>query len=138
YGKSGSSNAMRVPPSICAVNQSFRKGLPSTPDRAGRSAPHPSRKRPSRARVADARRWQSRCAAGISAAMAQHPLRPVEPGDFVYLIDGSGYIFRAYHALPPLTRRSDGLPVGAVHGFCAMLNKLLRETNAGEAPTHLA
>ena len=67
-----------------------------------------------------------------------HHLRPVKPGDSVYLIDGSGYIFRAYHALPPLTRRSDGLPVGAVHGFCAMLNKLLRETNAGEAPTHLA
>jgi DNA polymerase-1 len=67
-----------------------------------------------------------------------HDLRPVKPGDSVYLIDGSGYIFRAYHALPPLTRRSDGLPVGAVHGFCAMLNKLLRETNAGEAPTHLA
>ena len=65
-------------------------------------------------------------------------IRPVKPGDSVYLIDGSGYIFRAYHALPPLTRRSDGLPVGAVHGFCAMLNKLLRETNAGEAPTHLA
>ncbi|HUF45113.1 MAG TPA: 5'-3' exonuclease H3TH domain-containing protein, partial [Aestuariivirgaceae bacterium] len=65
-------------------------------------------------------------------------LRPVKPGDSVYLIDGSGFIFRAYHALPPLTRRSDGLPVGAVHGFCAMLNKLLRETNAGEAPTHLA
>jgi DNA polymerase I len=67
-----------------------------------------------------------------------HDIRPVKPGDYVYLIDGSGYIFRAYHALPPLTRRSDGLPVGAVHGFCAMLNKLLRETNAGEAPTHLA
>jgi DNA polymerase I len=69
--------------------------------------------------------------------MAQD-IRPVKPGDYVYLIDGSGYIFRAYHALPPLTRRSDGLPVGAVHGFCAMLNKLLRETNAAEAPTHLA
>src|SRR5680860_1091644 len=67
-----------------------------------------------------------------------HDIRPVKPGDYVYLIDGSGYIFRAYHALPPLTRRSDGLPVGAVHGFCAMLNKLLRETNAQEAPTHLA
>jgi DNA polymerase I len=67
-----------------------------------------------------------------------HDIRPVKPGDYVYLIDGSGYIFRAYHALPPLTRRSDGLPVGAVHGFCAMLNKLLRETNASEAPTHLA
>ena len=56
--------------------------------------------------------------------------RPVAKGDHVYLIDGSGYIFRAFHALPPLTRPSDGLPVGAVHGFCAMLWKLLRE--AGE------
>ena len=56
--------------------------------------------------------------------------RPVAKGDHVYLIDGAGYIFRAYHALPPLTRPSDGLPVGAVHGFCGMLWKLLRE--AGE------
>ena len=54
-------------------------------------------------------------------------------GDHVYLIDGSGYIFRAYHALPPLTRPSDGLPVGAVHGFCAMLWKLLRETRRAVA-----
>jgi len=64
--------------------------------------------------------------------------RPIAKGDHLYLIDGSGYIFRAYHALPPLTRKSDGLPVGAVQGFCSMLNKLLRETNAGERPTHLA
>jgi DNA polymerase-1 len=56
----------------------------------------------------------------------------------LYLIDGSGYIFRAYHALPPLTRKSDGLPVGAVQGFCNMLWKLLKETNAGHKPTHLA
>ena len=59
-------------------------------------------------------------------------------GDHVYLIDGSGYIFRAYHALPPLTRPSDGLPVGAVHGFCAMLWKLLRETGELSPPTHFA
>jgi DNA polymerase-1 len=63
---------------------------------------------------------------------------PVIKGSHVYLIDGSGYIFRAFHALPPLTRPSDGLPVGAVHGFCAMLWKLLRETKASEAPTHFA
>ena len=62
----------------------------------------------------------------------------LKPGDHLYLIDGSGYIFRAYHALPPLTRKSDGLPVGAVQGFCNMLWKLLKETNAGEKPTHLA
>ncbi len=59
-------------------------------------------------------------------------------GDHVYLIDGSGYIFRAYHALPPLTRKSDGLPTGAVHGFCNMLYKLLSEPIEGRKPTHLA
>ncbi len=66
---------------------------------------------------------------------ASHALKP---GDHLYLIDGSGYIFRAYHALPPLTRKSDGLPVGAVQGFCNMLWKLLKETNSGAKPTHLA
>ena len=64
--------------------------------------------------------------------------QPIKSGDHIYLIDGSGYIFRAYHALPPLTRASDGLPVGAVSGFCNMLNKLLRETNQGHKPSHLA
>ena len=63
---------------------------------------------------------------------------PIVKGSHVYLIDGSGYIFRAFHALPPLTRPSDGLPVGAVHGFCAMLWKLLKESKAAEAPTHVA
>jgi DNA polymerase I len=63
---------------------------------------------------------------------------PVEKGSHVYLIDGSGYIFRAFHALPPLTRPSDGLPVGAVHGFCAMLWKLLQEAKSGRGPTHIA
>ncbi|PIO99924.1 DNA polymerase I [Pleomorphomonas carboxyditropha] len=67
--------------------------------------------------------------------------RPVRAGDHVFLIDGSGYIFRAYHALPPLTRKSDGLPVGAVSGFCNMLWRLLKETEqtaVGVRPTHLA
>ena len=64
--------------------------------------------------------------------------RPVGQGDHVFLIDGSGYIFRAYHALPPLSRASDGLPTGAVHGFCAMLWKLLRETGELAPPTHFA
>jgi DNA polymerase-1 len=66
------------------------------------------------------------------------PSKPAGPGDHVYLIDGSGYIFRAYHALPPLTRPSDGLPVGAVHGFCGMLWKLLRESNELAPPSHMA
>ncbi|WP_237152703.1 DNA polymerase I [Oryzibacter oryziterrae] len=67
--------------------------------------------------------------------------RPVRPGDHVFLIDGSGYIFRAYHALPPLTRKSDGVPIGAVSGFCNMLWRLLKEAEhsaAGVRPTHLA
>ena len=59
-------------------------------------------------------------------------------GDHLYLIDGSGYLFRAYHALPPLTRKSDGLPVGAVSGYCNMLWKLLGDMKAGEVPSHLA
>ncbi|MEN3975132.1 DNA polymerase I [Emcibacter sp. SYSU 3D8] len=57
--------------------------------------------------------------------------------EHIFLIDGSGYIFRAYHALPPLSRPSDGTPVGAVYGFCNMLYKLLEDSGA-EAPTHLA
>ncbi|MGE0765074.1 MAG: DNA polymerase I [Hyphomicrobiaceae bacterium] len=63
---------------------------------------------------------------------------PVGKGSHVYLVDGSGYIFRAFHALPPLTRPSDGLPVGAVHGFCAMLWKLMQDAKAGRGPTHIA
>jgi DNA polymerase-1 len=71
-------------------------------------------------------------------AAAQPKTRPIKAGDHLYLIDGSGYIFRAFHALPPLTRKSDGLPVGAVAGFCNMLFKLLREQKAGDRPTHFA
>ena len=63
---------------------------------------------------------------------------PIVKGSHVYLIDGSGYIFRAFHALPPLTRPSDGLPVGAVHGFCAMLWKLLGDSKMADKPTHIA
>ena len=74
----------------------------------------------------------------IADTQEQTAGRPVAKGDHVYLVDGSGYIFRAYHALPPLTRPSDGLPVGAVHGFCGMLWKLLRETGELSPPTHLA
>jgi DNA polymerase I len=62
----------------------------------------------------------------------------LKSGDHLYLIDGSGYIFRAYHALPPLTRKSDGLPVGAVQGFCNMLWKLLEEKSGAKKATHLA
>ncbi|MEM7777233.1 MAG: DNA polymerase I [Pseudomonadota bacterium] len=63
---------------------------------------------------------------------------PVIKGSHIYLVDGSGYIFRAFHALPPLTRPSDGLPVGAVHGFCQMLWKLLGDSKLADRPTHFA
>ncbi|HEY6577789.1 MAG TPA: 5'-3' exonuclease H3TH domain-containing protein, partial [Rhizomicrobium sp.] len=63
---------------------------------------------------------------------------PIARGDHLYLVDGSGYLFRAYHALPPLTRKSDGLPTGAVSGFSNMLWKLLDDMRAGDRPTHLA
>ncbi|MGL5168556.1 MAG: DNA polymerase I [Afipia sp.] len=59
-------------------------------------------------------------------------------GDHVFLVDGSGYIFRAYHALPPLNRKSDGLQVNAVLGFCNMLWKLMRDMPPDNRPTHLA
>ena len=65
----------------------------------------------------------------------------MKKGDHLFLVDGSAYIFRAFHALPPLTRKSDGLPIGAVSGFCNMLWKLLqeaRDTAAGVVPTHFA
>ena len=71
---------------------------------------------------------------------ARYPCR-MKNGDHLFLVDGSGYIFRAYHALPPLTRKSDGLPVGAVAGFCNMLWKLMqdaRNTDVHATPTHFA
>ena len=65
----------------------------------------------------------------------------IQKTDHFYLIDGSGYIFRAYYALPPLTRKSDGLPTGAVSGFCSMLFKLLEDSKSKEnlqKPSHFA
>ena len=65
----------------------------------------------------------------------------IQKTDHFYLIDGSGYIFRAYYALPPLTRKSDGLPTGAVSGFCSMLFKLLEDSKSKQnkqKPTHFA
>ena len=75
-----------------------------------------------------------------SAANSAPPVagRPPQKGDHVFLVDGSGYIFRAYHALPPLSRKSDGLQLNAVYGFCNMLWKLLRDMKPEERPTHLA
>ncbi len=65
----------------------------------------------------------------------------IKKTDHYYLVDGSGYIFRAYYALPPLSRKSDGLPTGAVSGFCSMLFKLLEEARSDDSknkPTHFA
>ena len=65
----------------------------------------------------------------------------IKKTDHFYLIDGSGYIFRAYYALPPLTRKSDGMPTGAVSGFCNMLFKLLEDSKSNsnkDKPTHFA
>ena len=65
----------------------------------------------------------------------------IQKNNHYYLIDGSGYIFRAYYALPPLTRKSDGLPTGAVSGFCSMLFKLLEDSKSDknlQKPTHFA
>ena len=59
-------------------------------------------------------------------------------GHHLHLIDGSAFIFRAYHALPPLTRKSDGLPIGAVAGFCNMLHRYIESNTGPEAPTHVA
>jgi len=76
----------------------------------------------------------------LAPAPVIDPVTPMR----LYLVDGSGYIFRAFHALPPLTRKSDGLPIGAVSGFCNMLWKLICDTRDGDstlalgAPTHLA
>jgi DNA polymerase-1 len=77
---------------------------------------------------------EKRSAADVPANPAA---RPLKKGDHLFLVDGSGYIFRAYHALPPLTRKSDGLQVNAVLGFCNMLWKLLAEMK-DDQPTHLA
>ena len=72
------------------------------------------------------------------SAPAATPATPLKEGDHVFLVDGSGYIFRAYHALPPITRKSDGLQLNAVFGFCNMLWKLLRDMKPEDKPTHLA
>ena len=77
----------------------------------------------------------------VPETLGEIPREPTQDGPKIrlYLVDGSGFIFRAFHALPPLTRKSDGLPVGAISGFCSMLWKLLVEMRSQpDAPTHLA
>jgi DNA polymerase-1 len=77
-------------------------------------------------------------AAAQTAAAKPVAVKPPGKGDHIFLVDGSSYIFRAYHALPPLNRKSDGLQVNAVLGFCNMLWKLLRDMPEDNRPTHLA
>lgn len=72
------------------------------------------------------------------AAAANPAARPVKKGDHVFLVDGSGYIFRAYHAIRFEPRTPEGVHVNAVYGFCAMLWKLLKEMKPEDKPTHLA
>jgi len=73
-----------------------------------------------------------------TAVPATPAARPVKKGDHVFLVDGSGYIFRAYHAIRFEPRTPEGVHVNAVYGFCAMLWKLLKEMKPEEKPTHLA
>src|ERR1700675_2323751 len=76
--------------------------------------------------------------ASANPVAAKAPAKIPGKGDHVFLVDGSSYIFRAYHALPPLNRKSDGLQVNAVLGFCNMLWKLLRDMPEDNRPPHLA
>ncbi|HWQ85823.1 DNA polymerase I [Brevundimonas sp.] len=73
----------------------------------------------------------------IAPETTDRPLTQDGPALRLWMIDASAYIFRAYHALPPLTRKSDGLPVGAIQGYCNMLWKLLQDMKGSDGPTHL-
>src|SRR5437667_4106067 len=81
-----------------------------------------------------------KAAAKPAAKPAPKPIagKALAKGDHVFLVDGSSYMFRAYHALPPLNRKSDGLQVNTVLGICNMLWKLMRDMKPDERPTHLA
>src|SRR6266571_772795 len=95
---------------------------------------------PSKSKSAATKPAPAKAAAAKPAAKATSKAvaGSLKKGDHVFLVDGSGYIFRAYHALPPLTRKSDGLQINAVLGFCNMLWKLLNDMKPDERPTHLA
>jgi len=105
--------------------------------------PTPSKTKPAAKKPAPAAKAAPEKPAPAKAAPAKPAAKSastsgLKEGDHVFLVDGSGYIFRAYHALPPLTRKSDGLQINAVLGFCNMLWKLLNEMKPDEKPTHLA
>ncbi|MDQ8727279.1 DNA polymerase I [Bradyrhizobium sp. LHD-71] len=102
-----------------------------------KSPAKPAAKSPARKPAAPAKA----AAVEVKKAPAKTDARPASgtmAGKHVFLVDGSSYIFRAYHALPPLNRKSDGLQVNAVLGFCNMLWKLLRDMPPDNRPTHLA
>ena len=106
---------------------------PSKPKSAAKSASAKAAPaKPAQAKAAQAKPAPSKSAKPAASAGT------LKKGDHVFLVDGSGYIFRAYHALPPLTRKSDGLQIKAVLGFCNMLWKLLDEMKPEDKPTHLA
>ncbi|MFZ0065000.1 MAG: DNA polymerase I [Pseudolabrys sp.] len=81
---------------------------------------------------------KSKSKASTPAPVPANTPRPLKKGDHVFLVDGSGYIFRAYHAIRFEPRTPDGTHVNAVYGFCSMLWKLLKEMKPDERPTHLA
>jgi DNA polymerase-1 len=81
---------------------------------------------------------KSKTKAATPTSIPENAPRPLKKGDHVFLVDGSGYIFRAYHAIRFEPRTPDGTHVNAVYGFCSMLWKLLKEMKPDERPTHLA
>src|SRR5918911_461714 len=107
--------------------------MPKSPAKpAAKSASKPSA--PAKAAAPE----KPKAEAGAPAKPTAKPSSNAMAGKHVFLVDGSSYIFRAYHALPPLNRKSDGLQVNAVLGYCNMLWKLLREMPEDNRPTHLA
>src|SRR6056297_975388 len=99
--------------------------------------------RPNRGRASSAMKplapWAASWQTGLACLNAGQGMSTgFGKGCHLHLIDGSAFIFRAYHALPPLTRKSDGLPIGAVSGFCNMLQRYVEGNNGHDAPTHVA
>ena len=105
--------------------------MPKTPQKAAAKSTAPATSKAAAAKPAAAKPAASAAPKPVAATGAGK-------GHHVFLVDGSSYIFRAYHALPPLNRKSDGLQVNAVLGFCNMLWKLLRDMPEDNRPTHLA
>ncbi|MGY4628945.1 DNA polymerase I [Bradyrhizobium sp. USDA 4486] len=117
--------------------------MPKTSPKTTAKADTKAARKTTEAEATEAKTTEAKEAAGNEPAAAKAAAKPVAAkavgkDDHVFLVDGSSYIFRAYHALPPLNRKSDGLQVNAVLGFCNMLWKLLRDMPEDNRPTHLA